>query len=182
MISSDIFLLQEVTPENLSVVRSALPHHLDLEMSGKFFSILSEGNIMWHRSYFELVDSGFEGLEMADNSKRGLLWVRLRVLGTSKQLFVCTIHLPWCGSEIELSSGVNPRIIAAEKVSDIVGRLLRPDDVLIIGGDFNEDFHPLRIFKDRLHARDVFDQLDISPPVTHPNRPSDPREEMRVYF
>jgi hypothetical protein len=46
-------------------------------------------------------------------------------------------------------------------------------------GDFNEDFHPTRIFNEELGFIDVFEALDISPPITHPVRPSDAREEQR---
>jgi hypothetical protein len=179
----------------MAVARAALPRHRDLQTSGgqgegegegEEFSFLREGNIMWHGAYLQLTESGFVSLESEDCPHRGLLWARLSVpgagagAGAGARLFVCTAHLPWSGAESEVRTGVNPRIAAAEKIAAAVLRLRAPGEALVLGGDFNEDFHPLRVLRARLGARDVFEQLDLSPPATHPARPSDPREEMRV--
>ena len=40
----------------------------------------------------------------------------------------------------------------------------------IFGGDFNEDFHPLRILAEEMGMCDVFESLDLPPPITHPMR------------
>ena len=164
------------------MARSALPNHKDLQTCDENFTYLREGNIMWHSSYFEFIQCGFESFQCDDYPHRGLLWARLSVKGTEGiKLFVCTTHLPWCGSENEILTGLNPRIPAAEIIAASICRLSKPsEEILVLGGDFNEDFHPLRIFRDRLGVIDVFEQLDLIPPITHPVRPSDSREELRV--
>jgi endonuclease/exonuclease/phosphatase family metal-dependent hydrolase len=55
--------------------------------------------------------------------------------------------------------------------------LLPRDEPCILGGDFNEDFHPRRLLSEEMGMTDVFESLDLPPPATHPARPCDPRED-----
>jgi endonuclease/exonuclease/phosphatase family metal-dependent hydrolase len=54
-----------------------------------------------------------------------------------------------------------------------------PQEPAVFGGDLNEDYHPVRILNEECAFVDVFETLDLVPPITHPVRPSDPREEMK---
>ena len=56
-------------------------------------------------------------------------------------------------------------------------RLLACDEPIIFAGDFNEDFHPLRIMEEEMGMQEVFEMCDMRPPATHPVRPSSSIEE-----
>lgn len=176
---SDIFVFQEVTP--------ALLDHLDKVLSGyervkteSREGWVTESNIYWNATLFDLRDVGFGPLDMSDHPHRGLFWVRLLLKeNTDKSIFVSTAHFPWVGCQTEIESGVNQRILAATKVCQHIRRLVAHDEVAIFGGDLNEDFHPVRILNEECGFIDVFEALDLPPPITHPVRPSDHTEEMR---
>ena len=180
----DIILFQEASEKNMAVARRSLPTHESLGRFQEGFSYLAGGDISWDSRYFEAESSGYIPMFSQDYPNRGLQWVRLRVRRrvdpSEAVLFVCTAHLPWCGTDTEIRTGVNPRIAASQIIADSLERVLNERDIFIFGGDLNEDFHPLRIFRSKLGAHDVFEQLDLSPPITHPVRPSDADEEMRV--
>ena len=53
-------------------------------------------------------------------------------------------------------------------------------DVLILGGDFNDDYVPVTLLSNGLGLQDVFTAVDCPPPVTHPTRPSHPSEERQA--
>jgi endonuclease/exonuclease/phosphatase family metal-dependent hydrolase len=131
---------------------------------------------------FTLTSYGREDLAMPAHPNRGLFWVKLQsLLNPEIRVLFATAHLPWVGSAAELSSHVNQRIPVTLRACDHLKNLINGDPLscLIFAGDFNEDFHPLRILKDELGFVDVFEALDMPPPVTHPLRPSEPREERR---
>ena len=87
--------------------------------------------------------------------------------------------MPWAGCDREIETGINQRIPCTIKACENLRSLMRIDEPVIFGGDFNDDFHPIRILNDELGLQDVFEALDQPPPVTHPVRPSSAREEMR---
>lgn len=179
----DVLLLQEVTEGNLSLIEDALPSHASLRQVGaECFSMEGEGCILWDKETFHLLDSGAEDLSETVNPSRKLLWARLQVAGSASVLLVCTAHLPWTGSEVEVTTGVNPRIAISRRIAECLAmrHSLHPDDVVVLGGDMNDDFHPARVLRCEAGLADVFEQMDLPPPVTHPVRPSSDREEMRV--
>jgi hypothetical protein len=179
----DVLLLQEVTEKNLSLVEDALPTHASLRQVGAdSFSLDGEGCILWDKEVFHLLDSGAEDLSERVNPRRKLLWARLQLAGSATVLFVCTAHLPWTGNEDEVVSGLNPRIGISQHIAEFLTlqQAVHREDIIVLGGDMNDDFHPPRVFRSGAGLVDVFEQLDLPPPVTHPVRPSSDREEMRV--
>jgi hypothetical protein len=179
----DILLLQEVTEKNLSLVEDALPTHASLRQVGAdCFSLDGEGCILWDKGSFHLVDSGAEDLSEKVNPRRKLLWARLQLVGSSTVLFVSTAHLPWTGNEDEVVSGLNHRIGISQRIAEFLTmrQAVHREDIFVFGGDMNDDFHPPRVLRAAAGLVDVFEQLDLPPPVTHPVRPSSDREEMRV--
>jgi len=176
---SDIYLFQEVTPEIIECLDQNLSHYTrvsDDHVSGW----KSESNIYWNTSLFDMVDFGHGDLRLNGYPNRCLFWVRLAVKSNPQmKFFVSTAHFPWAGSDIEVSTGVNQRIPAAMKVCEHFRRLVEPQEAAIFGGDINDDFHPIRILSEEVGLIDVFESLDLPPPITHPVRPSDPEEEMR---
>lgn len=175
---SDIYLFQELTPDIVSFLDKTLSKHQRVHESDVGWN--SEGNIYWNSDYLQLVDHGKGNLEMDDYPHRGLFWVRLALkMEPSLTIFVSTAHFPWSGCETELATGINQRIPATIKVCEYIRKLVPPQEPVIFGGDLNDDFHPLRVLNDEMGMIDVFEYLDLVPPITHPVRPSDPREEIR---
>lgn len=176
---SDIYLFQEMTPALLEFLDTSLSGY-DRIRNDNREGWIKESNIYWNSSIFELKDHGFGALDMEDYPLRGLFWARLVHRGDpSKSVFVSTAHFPWVGCQAEISSGVNQRILAATKTCGHLRRLVPFDELAIFGGDFNDDFHPIRILSEECALIDVFEALDLPPPITHPVRPCDPVENMR---
>lgn len=183
---SDVYLLQEITP--------AIVEHLDKSIGADYERIdptqgdkkeqsagwLSESNIFWKKDLFELVDHGHGDLEIDDHPERCLFWARLSVKSNPKvTFFVSTAHFPWVGCPKELETGMNQRIPAALRVCEHFRRIVSVNECAIFGGDLNDDFHPVRILSEEVGLMDVFESLDLPPPITHPVRPSSLQEEMR---
>ena len=108
---SDIYLLQEVTPQILD--------YLDRNLTGRYARVqgsngwLSESNIYWNNELFSLVDHGRSDLEIEDHPNRGLFWVRLSLRShPTLKIFLCTAHFPWVGCNAELASGMNQRWVS----------------------------------------------------------------------
>lgn len=176
---TDIILLQEVTPDILSLVERTLANY-DRVVDDTRHGWNKECNIFWNRDLFTLCEHGAKPLEIKDYIYRDLAWVRLALkFKPEKKLFFSTAHFPWSGCESEIDSGVNQRIQATHKVCSYLRKLVQPDEPAIFGGDFNDDFHPIRLLNENAGFMDVFESLDLSPPITHPVRPSDPMEETR---
>lgn len=175
----DVILLQEVTPPVLDAITSVLPSHITVTSSDDGWDTC-ECSILWNDSLFELVGQGFSRLDMTDYPKRGLFWVRLAARANPRITFqVATVHLPWVGAPTELATGVNQRIPICAKLCSVLRYASIPGEAVLLGGDFNDDFHPLRILSEELGFQEVFESLDLSPPITHPVRPSDFEEEMK---
>ena len=139
-----------------------------------------ESNIYFNSAIFNLKDHGFGDLGMQDHPHRGLFWGRLVLKQNPRiSVFVSTAHFPWVGCTQEIETGQNQRIPAALKVCAHLRRLIPPGEPVIFAGDFNDDFHPLRILNEEFGMTDVFEALDLPPQVTHPVRPSSFQEEMR---
>lgn len=177
-IGSDVYLFQAITPSVVEFLDANLPNYKRVSEDNGRVGWITECNIYWNTKLLTLVDHGFGELEMADHPNRGLFWVRLYLNSNPRRtVFLSTTHFPWVGCEAEKEQGVNQRIPASAKVCEHFRRLIPPEEIAIFGGDFNDDFHPLRILSEEMGLIDVFECLDLPPPVTHPVRPSNPVEE-----
>ena len=95
-------------------------------------------------------------------------------------LLVFDFRLPSrSGCNKELVTGINQRIEPTLLVCKALRDIVKPMEPSILAGDFNDDYHPLRILNEEMGLMDVFESLDISAPHTHPVRPSDFEEEMK---
>lgn len=176
---SDVYLLQEVTPDIIDFLDVNLTNYERVKENNRE-GWRKESNIYWNKDIFEMVDSGFGDLDLEEHPLRGFFWVRLRLKSeTGQTVFFSTAHFPWVGSQLEIETGVNQRIHATVKVCEHLRRLVPLNEAAIFAGDLNDDYHPIRILSDECAFSDVFEALDLPPPITHPVRPSDPREEMR---
>jgi endonuclease/exonuclease/phosphatase family metal-dependent hydrolase len=176
---SDVYLFQEVNPQIIQCFDENLYNYSRVVADGNE-SWIRESNIYWNKDIFNLLDFGFSDLEMPDYPLRGLFWVRLCLKSDpSKVCFFSTAHFPWVGCERETETGVNQRIVAALKVCEHLRRLVALNEAAIFAGDLNEDYHPVRILSEECAFIDIFEGLDLPPPITHPVRPSDPEEELK---
>lgn len=176
---SDVYLLQEVTPAIIDYLDKNLHNYKRVE-DPKRLGWTTEGNIYWNCELLDLVDYGHGDLALAGYPNRCMFWVRLAVKANpSIKVFFSTAHFPWAGDSFEIETGINQRIPAAMKVCEHFRRLVPPQECAIFGGDVNDDFHPIRILSEEVGLMDVFESLDLPPPITHPVRPSDPQEEQR---
>lgn len=174
----DILLLQEVTPDIIACVEEALPHHEHVEGPIDIKGWSHESQIFWNREIFHRVDDGFVSYGSIEYPNRGLFWARLQSIShESIRIVVSTVHLPWAGCKTELETGVNMRVATLGPVIKALSSILQPSDLAsFVGGDFNEDFHPIRVLEAAGYV-DVFKLCDVRAPITHPNRPSAPDEE-----
>ena len=81
-----------------------------------------------------------------------------------------------------MTTGINQRIPATLSVCKALKDSVltkSAKEAIILAGDFNDDYHPLRILNEEMGFIDVFESLDLVSPSTHPVRPSDFQEEMR---
>jgi hypothetical protein len=174
----DILLVQEASNEVLEFIDPILSTH-DRVRQDKHLGWSTECNIYWDKSLFSKADHGSDSWSLKEYPNRGLFWTRLKVVANpSVKLFIGNIHFPWTGCDTEINTGVNQRIASTYKVCESLRNLVR-DECIILGGDFNDDYHPIRILNEEMGLVDVFESLDLPPPITHPVRPSDPREESR---
>lgn len=187
---ADIMVLQEVTPPILDAIGSVLVSHCRLQASDvhstSSSSYVDEDwekcglSIMWNDGLYKLEKMGFSNYKNETYPERGLLWARLSVRADPRIKFmVSTVHMPWGGCESELTSGINQRIPTTLAICQSLKDALEPKEALILAGDFNDDFHPLRLLNEEMGFIDVFESLDLVPMHTHPVRPSDYQEEMR---
>jgi endonuclease/exonuclease/phosphatase family metal-dependent hydrolase len=176
---SDVYLFQEVTKDIIKFLDEDLANYQRVKSDTRE-GWVKESNIFWNTAIFDLVDFGFGDLGISEYPLRGLFWVRLCLKDDPKRtIFFSTAHFPWVGNRIEIETGVNQRIQAAVNVCEHLRRLVPPQEPAVFGGDLNEDYHPVRILNEECAFVDVFETLDLVPPITHPVRPSDPREEMK---
>lgn len=176
---SDVYLLQEVTPAIVEYLDKNLQNYKRVDDT-KRPGWITEGNIYWNSDLLELIDFGHGDLNLHGYPNRSLFWARLAVKANpSLKFFVSTAHFPWVGDSYELETGMSQRIPAAMKVCEHLRRLVLPQECVIFGGDLNDDYHPIRILSEEMGMMDVFESLDLPPPITHPVRPSDYQEEMR---
>ena len=180
-LSPDILIIQESSLNVLQFIDNLLTSHEriiteEIE-SGPW---ITESTIYYNTKYFHSLEFGYQSFHFDEYPLRGLFWTRLELKSnTSIKFVVSTAHFPWAGSKTEISTGINQRIITTYQVCNFLREIILSDELVIFGGDFNDDFHPIRILSEELGLIDVFELLDLPPPITHPVRPSDSREETR---
>lgn len=129
-----------------------------------------------------MLTSGVQSLCMPDHPERGMFWVQLSLNARPDvTMFVTTAHLPWKGCATEVATGVDQRrvttALAVDFLRGVREQAAHSGDVLVVGGDFNDDWVPTSLLREGLGLQDVFEAIDCPPPSTHPTRPSHPREE-----
>ena len=172
----DVLYLQEVTPQILQAITEVLPSHKYV-VDSNFKGWSTECNIVWNNDLLEKTKHEFvDAMGFEDNPHRGLFTALLRVRSNPQITFAAlTVHFPWPGCPAELRTGMNQRALIADKIVDFTGDGSDQAMPFILAGDFNESFHPQRILRDAGYE-DVFSEVGVPPPVTHPVRSASQRE------
>ncbi len=185
----DILCVQELHPLLHDTVVEALPTHVFVQ--DDFEGWQSEGNIYWSSEKFNMLQYGIIDIGIEQPLRR-LFWVLLTLNTPDKetkgshepaagQLLVATAHYTWEGHAEERKSDVNLRKGQARRtvtaLHDLMSKLGNPSLPILFMGDLNENYHPRRILHEGGFV-DCFAELRLPAPITHPQRPSAPHEDI----
>ena len=176
----DILCVQELHPLMHEALVEGLPTHqfVDDEFAGWF----NEGNIYWNSNLFEMKEYGAIDIGIIEPLRR-LFWVHLIIKSNQKELLIGNAHFTWEGHEVERNSDVNVRKQqtrrAVEALKDLQEKINNPELAVVFMGDLNENYHPRRILRENGFI-DCFLELRLPTPITHPQRPSEPKEDIQV--
>ncbi len=124
--------------------------------------------MFWNSDLFDLVEYGAEDIgQLAENQR--LFWVRLAV-ESGATLVVATAHFTWTGNIREITEQINVRVGEAEAAAERLDDLVRPDEPLLLMGDFNDYIHPIRMLR-MAGFDDSFMALGLEPVITFPAFP-----------
>ena len=175
----DILCVQELHPLLHETVGEALPNHGFIQDDFEGWQL--EGNIYWNCDKFSMVQYGVADIGIVQPLRR-LFWVLLTAnSSTAGQLLVATAHYTWEGHVEERKSELNVRKQQAHRtvtaLNDLLSELGNPHLPILFMGDLNESYHPRRILHEAGFI-DCFAELRLPVPITHPQRPSAPHEDI----
>ncbi|CAF4384107.1 unnamed protein product [Rotaria sp. Silwood2] len=187
----DILCVQELHPLLHDAIVESLPSHVFVQ--DDFPGWQSEGNIYWNSNMFKMMEYGMVDIGIMEPLRR-LFWVRLAVKtftnenneqsqSNKKELIVATAHYTWEGHEEERKTDVNLRKQQTRRtvtaLQDLTAKFSNPHLAVLFMGDLNENYHPRRILREAGFV-DCFAELRLPTPITHPQRPSEPKEDIQV--
>lgn len=184
VLKSEVYLLQEVTPEIIAYLDTNLTNYKRVEPIPSTLNDINAGwinqcNIYWNDDLLTMVDFGKSEIGVEDQPTKAMFWGRLSLKAQPEiTFFVSTVSFPSPDCPAELRTGINQRIPATINLCECLRKLLEPNEAVILAGDFNDDFHPIRILQEEMGMLEVFESLDLPAPSTYPVRPSYPMEEM----
>ena len=168
LFNPDILCLQELRAETQACLDEAMPGHT--RVHDGFEGGTSEGTIYWNRTYFSEVEHGIEDVGMLEE-KRRLFWVRLKLTGQDRTLFVGTAHYTYQGHPIERDTGQSPRIEQTRRTIEAMQRLVGENEPAVFMGDLNDPVHPVRMMHEAGYVN-CFSALGIPTIPTHPAYPT----------
>lgn len=163
----DICCFQELRPETVAVIDQWLDTHQRIH--DPFCGWENEGNFYFRNDMFSLKEYGALDLSMPEKNRR-LFWIRLKVSGTDKTMFVSTVHLTHQGNGDEIQTGYSYRHKEALTMAENLPLLQNGEEPGIVCGDFNDPFHPSRILAEVGYS-EIFNALGLLSPVTFPSQP-----------
>ncbi len=187
----DILCVQELHPLLHDTLVEALPTHAFVQ--DDFEGWQYEGNIYWNSSMFNMLEYGMVDIGIMEPLRR-LFWVRLTIKtskndneeqtqSNTRELLVANAHYTWQGHQEERKTDINlrkqqtRRTVAA--LQDLQTKINNPHLAVLFMGDLNENYHPRRILREAGYV-DCFAELRLPTPITHPQRPSEPKEDIQV--
>ena len=164
----DILCLQELRSETMQCICDNLKTHQHVEDALPGWSC--ESNIFWNKSFFTELDHGLEKLDML-GQQRGLFWVRLKLNGSQKTLFIATAHFTWQGNPDEMKTGINPRNRQTRQTIELLRKLVKKDEAAFFLGDLNDPIIPDQFFPEAGYES-CFKDLNLLCPTTFPAAPT----------
>lgn len=162
----DFLCIQEIRQETRTFLDIILQNYSRVE--DDFLGWRDESNIYYNKKLFEEVDHGRVDLLMPETN-RGLFYLRAKSKSTDDIIFVSTAHLTHQGNADELATGCSYRHNEAILLSNAINKLTKNDEGVIVCGDFNDPFHPMRIISEKTNLSEVFRTLHLEAPITFPN-------------
>jgi endonuclease/exonuclease/phosphatase (EEP) superfamily protein YafD len=167
-LAPDILCVQELRPSTRTVLDEELPGHKRVD--DPFAGWIQEGNIYWSTKMFECLEYGAEDIGILEPLRR-LFWVRLRLKGDERTLFVSTAHYTYQGNKREADEGFSPRLTQARRTLEVLNALVKPEEPLLFMGDLNDAVNAIRILRQGGLA-DSFTARGTLPRPTHPAIPT----------
>jgi endonuclease/exonuclease/phosphatase family metal-dependent hydrolase len=174
----DILCLQEIRNETLQCICESLDTHAYIKDALPGWT--RESNIFWNKDYFTELAHGLEELEMPEQD-RGLFWVRLKLKGQAKTIFIATAHFTWQGHHEETETGLTARNRQARQTLAYLRKLVNRDEAAFFMGDLNDPVIP-HLFFPEAGYESCFKDLNLLCPSTYPALPttSDIRENQTI--
>ncbi len=161
----DFLCIQEIRKETRDLLDSQLEKYSRVEDS--FIGWQEESNIYYRNDLFEEVEHGRIDLNMPEVN-RGLFYLRVKIKGSNKTLFISTAHLTHQGNADEVATSRNYRQDEASMIGDNLLTLVKKGEGAIVCGDFNDPFHPTKIISEKTDFVEVFRTLHLEAPLTFP--------------
>lgn len=189
--SPDILCVQELHPLLHDTIVEALPTYEYVH--DDFPGWQYEGNIYWKSDIFKMIEYGMIDIGMMEPLRR-LFWVKLQInifsnknveenQSNTNELLIANAHYTWEGHEEERKTDINLRKQQARRtvnaLQDLISKFNNPCLPVLFMGDLNENYHPRRILREANFV-DCFAELRLPTPITHPQRPSEPKEDIQV--
>ncbi|NIM18276.1 MAG: endonuclease [Candidatus Aminicenantes bacterium] len=164
----DILCVQELKSEVLKFLDKVLPVHT--RVHDDFIGWTDECNIFWKTRFFENIEYGAEEIGiLAENRK--LFWIRLKLRGTDRTVFISTAHFTYQEHHDELKTGLSPRIKQSRNTVLMLKKLVINTEPAFFAGDLNDTVNPLLILHEAGYDN-CFTALSIPCPSTFPSYPT----------
>lgn len=166
--SPDLLGVQELHPDAVSLIDSALPQHQRVQQEAPGWT--SQGNLWWDAELFSVEGHGASDVGLL-NPDAALFWVRLRsvLFPELPALVYATVHLTFPGHRLEKETERSPRTAQAAAVAEELNRLAVAGPVILCI-DINDYARPLWALYDR-GFREPFGYFGRTCPITHPVTP-----------
>lgn len=163
---TDFICIQEIRKETISLLDSLLVNYSRVE--DRDIGWLQETNIYYNNELFEEIEHGKISLEMPEVD-RGLFYIRVICKKTGDKLLISTVHLTHQGNADEIATGLSYRHKESILLSEAINALSKEGEGVILCGDFNDPFLPVKIISEKTPLNEVFRTLYVESPITFPN-------------
>jgi endonuclease/exonuclease/phosphatase family metal-dependent hydrolase len=164
----DVLCVQELRAETRSFLDDAMPLHSRVQ--DDFPGWTCESNIYWNSHLLEEVEHGAEDIGIVEEYRR-LFWVRLKLKGENRTVFVSTAHFTYQGNARERETGLSPRVEQSHWTVHALERLVRDNEPAFFMGDLNDSYHPIWILHEAGYSS-CFADLSVPCPPTSPCYPT----------
>eukprot|EP00668_Euglena_longa_P005071 GGOE01005950.1.p1 GENE.GGOE01005950.1~~GGOE01005950.1.p1 ORF type:complete len:1120 (-),score=225.69 GGOE01005950.1:754-3888(-) len=157
----DIFALQEADHVIMTGVQAWLPNHTTVGNG-------QELCILWNANRFRMLEFGVEVVGPWD--PQPLIWARLEWSTGSAfaTVLVLNMHMSWPGNPYEVQTACSPRVGQTNDTLAFIAALNRPNEPVLVCGDFNDTYQVPRIFN-AAGFRDCFGERNRAAPPTWPS-------------